>query len=132
MRFFTAALALALSVGLSGTAVAMVDLSESSSGSAASVQQVSAPDQLTTSAANPRQVGPDQLTAPAANAQPEPVAAQAPPVPVAAQAPPVPVVPSGGGLSAFLIVLISVGGALVLCAFAYTAIRVHRHSHAVT
>ena len=124
MKFLTAPLAFALAVALSGTALAMPDISPPPPETTASVQQVnlSAPDQQTTSIAKPLLKGPDQRTGPTADLQPQPVAAQAPSVPA---------VPSDGGLSTFLIVLISVGGALALCGIAYTRNRVvHRHGHA--
>ena len=123
MKFLTAALAFALALALSGTALAMPDISPPPQ-TTASVQQVdlSAPDQRTTSTPKPLLKGPDQRTGPTANLQPEPVAAHAPSVSVEA---------SGGGLSTFLIVLMSVGGALALCGIAYTGNRVvHRHGQA--
>lgn len=95
-------------------------------GTTASVQldNLRTPDQRTASAAKPELAGRQPEPVPA-----EPVAAQARSAP---QAPSAPLVPSGGGLSAFLIVLISVGGASALCGIADTAIRIrHQHGHAV-
>ena len=136
MKFLTAPLAFAFAVGLSGIALAMPDISPPQA-TTASVQQPSAPDQLTASTANPRLIGPDQRTA--STAKPQLVGpdqrtastANVQPEPVAAQPPSIPALPSDGGLSAFLIVLISVGGALALCAVAFAGVRVaHRHGHA--
>ena len=81
-------------------------------------------DPLPASAANVQSAGialrtPDQRTASAGNVQ---SAAIEPALPVA-----------GGGLSAFVIVLISVGGAMALAGVAYTVTRaVHRHGDAVS
>jgi hypothetical protein len=96
--------------------------------SAANVQSAGialrTPDQRTASAANVQSAGialrtPDQRTASAGNVQ---SAAIEPALPVA-----------GGGLSAFVIVLISVGGAMALAGVAYTVTRaVHRHGDAVS
>ena len=125
-------LVVALSLFLSGTAVAMPDWSSPSEATVPVVQDdVRAPDQRTV---DPRSqpdaialIAPDQRTVDT-RSQPDAISLLTPTEAARLSAP---VVQPDGGLSALLIVLISVGGTLALVAMAYTVARArHAHGHA--
>jgi hypothetical protein len=105
MKSLTAALAIALALCLCGTALA------------APIEDTA----LSTGApVNTRVVGDDHWNATVAPEAVTPLLDAALPSP-------------GGGLSAFVIVLIAAGGALTLAGAAYMTVRVvHRHGHAVS